>query len=110
MPAVLEQPQEASKPVCQVGGLYKEEQACASGIAEGWPGWLQSPVVEAVQAGPQIVTEGAVSAGFDPIEPVWIVQRFVMAAQSQVARAGKRLILAGAALLFPLRQYFAGSV
>jgi hypothetical protein len=71
-------------------------------------------VVEAVRAGSQVVTEEADSAGPDPIgssyfEPAWTVQRFVTVAPCQLARARKRLVLAGAVLLFPLRSYFVGS-
>ena len=105
--------------------MHKAEQAWAVESAAGQPVWLHLLMVEAVQAGPQVVTEGAASAGPDPIgpgyfEPAWTVWRSATVAPCQVALARKRLILAGAALpldsapgsalLFPLRSYFGGSV
>jgi len=73
---VLEQSLAARKLACQVGGWHEAQQAWAVGSAEGRPVWLQLLVVEAVQAGPQVVTEGADSAGSYPIglayfEPAW---------------------------------------
>lgn len=82
---MVERPLAASKPVCQVGGLNKAEQVCAVESAEEQPVWPQVLVVEAVQAGPQVVMEGADSVGPEPIEPVyfesaWTVQRSAMIA------------------------------
>jgi hypothetical protein len=76
---VLERPRAARKLVCQVGGWHKAEWIWAVGSAEGPPVWLQLLVVEAVQAGMQVVREGADSAGPDSLgfansEPAWAVQ------------------------------------
>jgi hypothetical protein len=91
---------------------------------EGRTVWLQLLVMEVVQVGLQVVTEGADSAGPDPIGPAYFEtdrggRMFATVAPRQVGRARKRLIFAGAVLplgsapgsvlLFPLRPFYAGS-
>jgi hypothetical protein len=101
--------------VCQVESLCIAGQVWTFGSAEEQPVWLQLLLFEAVQAGIQFLSVGAESAGLAPIGPAnfelaWTVQKFATVAPDQVVRARKRLILAGAALHFPLQPYFAESV
>jgi len=77
--AVLERHQVASKPVCQLEVLHKAEQGWMVGSAEEQTVCFQMLVVEAAQAGLQVVTEAAEYVGSDSIgsvyyKLVWIVQ------------------------------------